>query len=464
MHQRRKSIPAFSRKKLATLAAAALVLWAAYAAAAQIPARARGHLESVLKDAGFPQARVDRVRLGAASVTAENIKLDQFGFDEIKTLTADIHWPSFLLSGELSGITLTGLHIGRDSANISASLHRALHYLLNLPSYRVDISGAVVDVTTAYGEIRLAVETTIAPRPENGEREIKAIVRTDQYQLSFDSVWEGKANGNGDIDLSGKMEGGRLNIGPLRVSRFNGWAALSNQGGDYSVQSQMEAGSAAFMDVPLEKLSLVADYNGDRANFLFRTGLAGMQGTLFTADYTAEKEKSAFDMALRGGNMGSFLDYIEETTGRPKTITGPLLAPAPFLLTAGFQPERRFVGGPMPFGVRLETDGKQSLTGNLLIYPDTYDIRGSLESAPEMTTALQQYFKIPAEDISQNFIRIDGGARRLFLPGEPAPHPSSSGAAAPLAEGLPVPRAPDGAQDETAPAPVIEDVPPASAE
>ncbi|PZO78758.1 MAG: hypothetical protein DI626_11810, partial [Micavibrio aeruginosavorus] len=294
MHQRRKAIPAFSRKKLVTLGIIALALWLALSTVAQIPARARTHLETVLKEAGFPQARVDHVSLGASSITAENIKLDQFGFDEIKSLKADISWPSFLLSAELDGVTLTGLHIGRDSTNISGSLHRTVNYLLNLPAYRVDISGAIVDITTAYGEIRLTLETTIAPKPESGDRDIKAILRTDQYQLSFDSVWEGKADANGNIDLSGKMEGGRVNIGPLRVSRFNGWTALSNKDGNYTVQTQMEAGSAAFMDVPLEKLSLVADYNGDQSNLLFRTGLAGMQGTLFTADYMAGKEKSAF--------------------------------------------------------------------------------------------------------------------------------------------------------------------------
>lgn len=384
----------------------------------QIPGMAKSKLEAKLHAAGFPQAQVNDVSLSASSVTANNVKLDEYGFDEIKTIQANINWPSFLTSGDIGGLNVNGLKIGRDSANIGTGVRQFIGNLLLLPAYRISVSDAVIDITTDFGELRVNMDATVTTDQENGIRTIKARVQSSQYQLAFDSSWNGTLSKEGTLDLSAEVVDGRLNIGPLRISRFNGWIGTSVEGGSHIMQSQMEAGSASFMDVPLQNLSLIGSYGDNQTSIIFRSGISGMPDVLFTGDMLNKAEDHSFSAILSGNNLGMFLDYIEEATGRTKEIRQELIEAGDFRFTMNFEPEKRFVGGPLPFSLSLRTNGTENVKGNILYYPDTLDVRGSLETEIGMANALQDYFKIPAASMRQNFIRLDGDIRRFFYFGE----------------------------------------------
>lgn len=384
----------------------------------QIPALAKNRLAQTLADAGFRNAQIGTVSVRPSSIVAENIKLDEYGFDEIKALSADINWPAFLITGKINGLTIQGIKLGRDSDNISSGTRQLAGTLLNLPDYRIVLSGLTLDITTDFGEIRLQADAQVNSDNNPAERDIKARITAEQYQLGFDSSWQGVLKDNGQLDLTASVEGGRLNAGPLRVSRFNGWVGASVAEGKYEWQSQMEAGSASFMDVPLQTITLVNEYKDGASSGIIRSGVSGMPDVLFTGDFSRAKEESFFTAILSGKNLGSFLDYIEEATGRKKVIRDALVEAGAFQLVTKFEAEKRFVGGPLPFSVSLTTDGKTSVDGNLLFYPDTLDLRGSLEADDEMAQAIQEYFKIPPENMRQNFIRLDGDARHFFYMGK----------------------------------------------
>ncbi len=411
-------MPAFLNRPYLLPATGIAVTILVIAGLIQIPALAKNRLAQTLADAGFRNAQIGAVSVRPSSIVAENIKLDEYGFDEIKALSADINWPAFLFTGKINGLTIQGVKLGRDSDNIGSGSRQLAGTLLNLPDYRIILSGLTLDITTDFGEIRLQADAQVNSDNNPAERDIKARVTAEQYQLGFDSSWQGVLKNNGQLDLTASVEGGRLNAGPLRISRFNGWVGASVAEGKYEWQSQMEAGSASFMDVPLQNITLVNEYKNGLGNGIIRSGVSGMPDVLFTGDFSRAKEESFFTAILSGKNLGNFLDYIEEATGRKKVIRDAFVEAGPFQLITKFEAEKRFVGGPLPFSVSLTTDGKTSVDGNLLFYPDTLDLRGSLEADDEMAQAMQEYFKIPPENMRQNFIRLDGDARRFFYMGK----------------------------------------------
>ncbi len=383
----------------------------------QIPSLAKSRLTQSLADAGFKNAEIGTISIRPSMVVAEDVKLDQYGFDGIKALGADINWFSFLLGGKIGGLTIEGVALGRDATNIGPGMRQLVSTLLNLPYYRIRIADFTLDITTDFGEIRFTGDALVNTDNNPAERDIKINLKAEQYQLAFESLWQGALKNNGELDITASVEGGRLNAGPLRISRFNGWIGASASAGNYEWQSQMEAGAATFMDVPLQKLSMVNEYKNGSTSGLFRSGISGLNDVRFTADLIKTDGGDNFTAILSGKNLGDFLDYIEEATGRKKVIQDDLLDAGAFSLVTKFEPEKRFVGGPLPFSVDLTTDNKNTVNGNLLFYPDTLDVRGSLETAPDMARALQSYFKIPAENMKQNFIRLDGDARRFFYLG-----------------------------------------------
>ena len=396
------------------IAVALLVIFALV----EIPSLAKNRLAQTLAEAGFKNARIGMVSIRPSSIIAENIKLDDYGFDEIKAMAADVSWPVFLTTGKINSLTIQGVKLGRDSDTIGSGTRQLVGTLLNLPDYRITLSGLILDITTDFGEIRLQADAQINSDGNPEERDIKAHVIAEQYQLGFDSSWQGVLKDNGQLDLTASVEGGRLNAGPLRISRFNGWIGASVAGGKYEWQSQMEAGSASFMDVPLQNITLINEHKNGTTNGILRSGISGMPDVLFTGDFTKSDKDALFTSILSGNNLGSFLDYIEEATGGKKTIRNTLVEAGEFQLATNFEAEKRFVGGPLPFSVSLTTGGTKSVDGNLLFYPDTLDVRGSLETNAEMAQALQDYFKIPPENMRQNFIRLDGDAKRFFYLGK----------------------------------------------
>ncbi len=385
----------------------------------QLHPTVKHRIESMLRDAGFEHVVVGELSLRPSGFRASSIKLDSYGFDEIKQLDADLSWPAFLTSGKVSQLRIDGMSLSRADDSLSSGTQQIAQNILHLPAYRIEISNVTLDLATQFGAIRLTIDATADPS-DDASHKIKASIAAAQYQLGFTSAWEGTLKPDGQLDIAGNIVDGRLNLGPLRVSRFNGWSGLSITGGNYSIQSQIEAGSAAFMDVPLQTISLVTDLNRAQKNIIVRSGVSGMPDILFTADMIGPDDSRNFTAILKGKNLGGLLDYVDEVTKTEKVIDEKLLSMREFELTTTFQPEKRFVGGPMPFGITLQTDKNKILDGNVLFYPDTLDVRGSLETEADLALALRDYFKIPSENIKQNFIRLDGDAKRFFTFEEPS--------------------------------------------
>lgn len=385
--------------------------------AGQIRPAAEAKLIAALKAAGFSHITINELSLYPHGLQARDIKLDQYGFDTIGTLDAAFSWPSFLGAGKVSGVEIKNVSLSRTYDDFPLAGQQITRNLLNLPAYRMSISNATIDLDTGFGSIRIVADITTEPTSA-GEHSIQAAIRADQYQLGFNSTWQGTLKQGGMLDLGGNVVDGRLDLGHLRLSRFNGWVGATVDESGYRVQSQLQAGSASFMDVPLQDVSVVNDTSSKQNDVIIRSGISGMPDILFTADMKRTDKEHVFSAVLKGKNLGGLLDYVDEKTEGVKTINDTLLSLRAFEITATLQPEKRFVGGPFPFGVSLRTDGQSVLDGNILFYPDTFDVRGSLETQASMARALQDYFKIPSRNIVQNFIRLDGDARNFLGFGE----------------------------------------------
>lgn len=407
-----------SRRNLIFFAALALVMAALYVAIVHLPQLARTRLHTMLTDAGFPNAHVSSVSLRAGGLRARDIDLDAYGLDKIKMIDADLNWTTFLSTGAFKEVRIKGMIVSLDSETISLTAQKLAKNLLDLPYYKISLSDVTVDMNTMFGALRMTLEARINHAADGGkdtkDRDIKARIRSEQYQLAFTSDWEGALKESGELELFSNLEDGRLHMGPLRISRFNGWVGVSVDKGAYKIQSQMEAGSASFMDVPLQNLTLANELTPDQGSGVFRCGMSGMPDVLFTGDYWQKDGAQNFTALLKGDSLGNLLKRAKEVRKVNNPLRDTLKNTGAFEAKAVFQPDRRFVGGPLPFTLSVIANDKKALDGNILIYPDTFDVRGSLETTNNMTLALKDYFKIPSASISQNFIRLDGTAKNLL--------------------------------------------------
>lgn len=414
-----------SKRSLVMAVSVLILVMAALFIAGQLRPVAESRIVTALKAAGFSQIAIGTISLHPNGLRASNITLDRYGFDTIKTLDVEFSWPSFISNGTISRMEIKDVVLNRSNEDVPMAGQNLAARLLKLPDHRISVSNAIIDLDTGFGGIRVLLDATAEPSG-NGEHRIQSNIRADQYQLGFNSTWQGTLQKDGTLDLAGTLLDGRLNLGPLRMSRFNGWLGITIDSSGYNLQSQLQAGSASFMGIPLQNVSVVNDMKPKQNDIIVRSGISGIPDILFTADARRTDKEQNFQAILKGNNFGALMDHIGELKKNRQTIGDPLLQLRTFEMTLELQPEKRFVGGPMPFGIALIADGQSILDGNILLYPDTLDIRGSLETTAAIAPALQDYFKIPSKNIVQNFIRLDGDAREFLgldkNKTSPAPH------------------------------------------
>lgn len=383
------------------------LLFLMYIVMVYAPNHARLRLQSMLHDAGFDRAYVRDISLSPTGILAKGITLDAYGLDGVEEIRARINWPSFLLTGALKQVEIKKLSASLSSESLTLATQKLVENLLNLPRYKIDITEATIDMATDFGNIRLMLDAHINREKNDKARDVRARLHGAQYQLGFDSTWEGKVTENGAMDLSGNIAQGRMDMGPVRISRFNGWAALTLSKGAYAIQSQLEAGSANLDHIPLEKISLVTDHKPGQASVILRAGVSGAPQTSLGADYAQQNDTKTFSTSFKGNDLGALLKRVREDSKKMDDIPDTLLKIKSFDLAATYQPDRGFAGGPLPFTLTLAGDGS-SANGNILIYPENYDIRGSIEMDDALARAIGTYFNIPKDNIKGRFVRLDG--------------------------------------------------------
>ncbi len=401
------------------------LLFLMYIVMVYAPGHARMRLQSMLRDAGFDRAYVRDISLSPTGIVAKGITLDSYGLDGVEEIRARINWLSFLLTGSLKQIEIKKLSASLSSGGLTVAGQKLVENLLDLPRYKIDITDATIDMATDFGNITVMLDAHINREKNDKARDIRARLHGAQYQLGFDSTWEGKVAEDGSMDLSGNIAQGRMDMGPARISRFNGWAAVTLSKGSYTIQSQLEAGSASLDHIPLEKISLVTDHKPGQASVIFRAGVSGMPQTSLGLDYAQNNDTQNFSATFKGDDLGTLLKRIGEDSKKTDAIPAPLLETKSFDFTATYQPDRGFAGGPLPFTVSWNT-AAASANGNALLYPENYDIRGSIETDESMARALGVYFNIPKENINGRFIRLDGnvaGSLKVKKSGTKKPAP-----------------------------------------
>lgn len=395
-------------------AALILLSFLALSYAISLPEKGSAHITSLLRKAGFSTVEIGNVSLSVSGLRAENILLDREGFDRIQKIDIGFSWPSYLLHGSVDTVEITGLSLNRKISDFTFLFQKSMFQLLKPTDYRLVLKDAQFDAMTSVGDLRFTLNASIDPPSDNTDQTISAHLVAQQFQLGFDSKWNGKLSREGKLEMTSDIVDGRLHFGPMRITRYNGWIVLYADQTSLSLQSQMDAGGAHLFDIPMQDLSLVTDVSAGNNTVVFRSSMAGMPGVSIMADMAISSQSQSFDVSLTGSNLTQFLNAAANQRKNTRAIPSVLKTNENFSLTAKYQADRRFAGGPLPFSLSFIVGENEQLSGNFLIYAKDMDIRGSAEGKKGVVPALRDYFGIPKDRIQENFIRLDGDFEDLI--------------------------------------------------
>ncbi len=379
------------------------------------PHFARQKITSYLSNAGYKPYAIGEIIIRPPHVLAGNIQLDKDGFNSIGLLSAKIKDASL----ELEDVRIDDLHTSTTVETMASVFRLIGTFQKSLPPGSVTIEKMVSDFATPYGDLRLEASINLNAADETGKRAVTALVRARQYQLSFDTRWMGTMGPGNAMSLDAQILDGRFNMGPARLSRLAGWFTWNADESNAPVLAgQIDAGSGTLFGMPLQDIALTVGGTTQDADIMFRTGLSGTNAMRLSMDTKITPAGTVYDAVLDITNTENFFSYVQ--TLQPKEVPPDLRFLGALRVYFDYREDRRFSGGPLPFELRAATAEKQIVKGNILIYPDTLELRGSAEMQEPLAAALQTYFGIAADKRTGGALRLDGDIKNMMTSESPA--------------------------------------------
>ncbi|HPD82656.1 MAG TPA: hypothetical protein PLK85_02465 [Alphaproteobacteria bacterium] len=366
-----------------------------------------------LASLGINNAKIEGTSIHLTGLKIDKIILDQDGFDEIKNLNANIYWPDFIRTKNIDKIVIEESSLSMTAPELRQSFIKLGKFdwstLTRLSVDALIIHNVTLNLSASTKALRFTGNFKL--RKQNDFSVFSSQIKAAQYDLGFKSQWQGKVTKNNDsVTLEALFEEVKANNKLIEMNRGDGWLSYIRKNNTSEISGQVEAGSGKIFKVPAKNISLVLGHENEGYPILFRAEAAGNEGTILTADYmyAHDVQKRDFKAALKIGNLENFLqtlkqeNLIAEETSLPQLDT--------LETNVKFVPEKRFSGGPIPFDVVAQN----GLNGTFLIYPDSFDVRGSLETEPDFLKFVKNLFPIPDENIVDDVIRIDGNLESLI--------------------------------------------------
>lgn len=385
-----------------------------------LPGAAEKKVLSMLHDNGFEAAQVSKAKILPGGLSFQTIQLDADGFSLIEGAKIQLNWFTYILQQKVDSITISKIihHALSDQMNPgSISQWVNTKSVMTMPVNTLNIELAQLNLATSdFGDIRIEAKALVKTL-DDGSKTIQAVTWSRQYQLGFQIPISGVIKANEDYLFESTFNEGKLNIGPLRISRLSGWASLEGRDmQSHTFSTQLDAGSADILGMPLQDLSFAFSESPNSSNSIFRSNASGMQTVKLAADWNQDQDnaKGALFFDVAGADDLKKLIAILLPDFNPDTLKQ--LGEQPLTLKLQYQPDRRFAGGPIPFALSLK-DKKSAdilLEGSVLIYPDSLDVKGSVFGNNDVVNDISTLTGLKADSTANKTIPVDFNLKNLI--------------------------------------------------
>lgn len=379
---------------------------------------ARRDITTQLEASGFKHVMIETLSTGPRRTQATNITLDRQNIDKVKSISLTRGWLPF--SGKNADIIVEGPDIYRHVPHVSTLLPAVTGLsrdaLAELPKGKIVIRDGRINVSSPLGDFQFLFNVIVDSPDENSRRAVTAIVRSTQTTLDFESNWGGWIEADGTMLIDTRLPEVKAQIGAFRLTRGNGWLSLSNVGVYPALTGQIESGAAVLGSLPLQEISMTLDIERASINVIARARASGTPHTILSVDAILDDKTQTIEFSLDAADPAAFFAYLEDALNRSADTLKKSFGGRENLFAAvTYQPAKRFASGPYPFDMRGILGGKEIASGTFLIYPDTFDMRGSAKIDQAYLKGVTEYFKIPKDVISGDYIRMDASLSSLFL-------------------------------------------------
>ncbi len=348
-------------------------------------------------------------RAGLQNIETQDLAFSRTGFTykEIKTshlaihtLQATLSWPTYLFNRKIDSITVEKVSFKKEQITQNFILKQ------NLDTIQADIK-ALPELNIPKFILPLTPNTSIQTSLKKNNEGVFGTLKTDFPNLKLSGKWSVLWDEEDNITMDWDAQNINITHNLLSLNRGSGWAEILLKDSTH-INLQLESGSGSFLQAPLNNIRFVVGNQNTDHHLIFRSTASGMPDVNLSADVAwAENFKLKSGIAtLTMQSLQSFLTYLKDNNlfdnkqdnlDQFKNIE----------ISISYLLERRFVNGPHPFEILITSDKKEILSGNFLIYPNSFEIRGTLNGDPSILSLMMQIIPLQHERLDKNNIRLD---------------------------------------------------------
>jgi hypothetical protein len=389
--------------------------------ALSIPERARETVQRAIIDNGFSTPTVPKPTLSFSGLDFPSIPLDAEGASRIEGLKIHLNWFDYISTKKIESIHISKItHTALWKEKPLDALKKRVKpsQIRGMIAEKIAIDLFQLDLGTDLGDVRVEAKALLT-RLDDGAVTVQAVAWARQYQLGFQIPLSGLIRDDGTFLFESTFNDGKAGFGPIRIGRINGWLRLEGQDDTITgLAAQLDSGSAEILSLPLQDLSLYAERKNKTESIVFHSGITGHSGLRLSGHYDSSAELPASGGITLDITDGKDARALLSTLFPDKSAPSLDGLPSPAIIALEYLPERRFVEGPVPFSLSGNS-GKNGadpfMAGHILIYPDSLDIRGSVEGLPSILKDFALLMDLPADFATSGSIRIDAGLKPYFV-------------------------------------------------
>lgn len=350
-------------------------------------------IQKDLKNLGFKNIETKNFKLSKTGVSYDTITANYLS---IENLEADIYWPTYFFNRRIDTINVGKIDIKKELIAQSIMNKRAGAFIENLPSFNIQAL-----------DLSVTPNMTITTSFKKSDNNLSGTLKTNLPNLNINGNWTATQDKDGQITIDWDAKDLNLSHKLASVKRGQGWGqVLIND--NHQISLQLESGGGALLSAPLNNIQFIIGHQGNGHNLIFRSVATGSPDIKLSTDI---EWQDSFDFRtgvinLSSASLKSFLDYLK-THDLFTAEINTLSAFKNLNISISYLSERRFESGPYPFEINITSDSTQILNGNFLIYPDSLDIRGSMNGEAEILSLLTDLVPLQYEQLDPKNIRIN---------------------------------------------------------
>lgn len=278
---------------------------------------------SAMAQAGFPEARFERVQVGAGQSVFEMVTLDSDGFSTIGTVSVTYGFWDLVFRGRVRSLRLADAVLtGEWDSGVMPGLagwsgSTGGSGVGALPFESLRLENIRVDMATHEGGITLEGDASVSVTPE-GRAAFQASIEGKQYQLSLKAALSGKKDTDGNWSAEANIENGRVNLESCKFSRIDGWVSASGGPGTAhpALSGQLTAGKLSAGWIQMQSLNAAIDGTPDVPHLVLGGAAAGVPGLALSAEWKDDALVATLS-AEKKTDLQDYLVLTAKSLGRP---------------------------------------------------------------------------------------------------------------------------------------------------